>query len=107
MYNPGYMAGITRLQARAYAIVAAGWVLVLLYAWPGIMTNDCYDQLREGRAGIYTDGHPPIVAVLWRYLDKIVAGPALMYLLQTGTFFAGLYAFFRSRFEPQRAAVVA
>jgi hypothetical protein len=101
------MLTITRDQRKALVIVGIGWLLVLLYAWPGIMVNDSYDQLREGRAGFYTDGHPPFMSVLWRYLDKIVAGPALMYLLQTGTFFAGVYAFCRALYPPPRAATIA
>ncbi len=101
------MARVTRQQWKAFAIVAIGWAAVLAYAWPGIMTIDCFDQLREGRAGFYTDGHPPIVAVMWRYLDKVVAGPAGMYVLQTTAFFAGLYAFFRRLYAAPRAAVTA
>lgn len=101
------MAAITRQHWHALAIVAAAWAFVLAYAWPGIMTIDCFDQLREGRNGVYTDGHPPIIAVIWRYLDKIVAGPALLYVLQTTAFFVGLYGFFRSLYEPRRAATIA
>ena len=83
---------------RSLAIVAIAWVILLAYAWPGIMSIDCFDQLREGRAGFYTDGHPPVIAVLWRYLDKIHSGPAAMYVLQSTAWMVGLYGFLRRVF---------
>ncbi len=89
------------------AIVAAAWALVLAYAWPGIMTVDSFDQLREGRAGFYTDSHPPALGALWGLIDRVVTGPKGLYVLQTGTFVIGLYILLRRTFAPVRAATIA
>jgi len=68
------------------------------------MTQDSIDHLREARAGVYSDAHPPIINVIWRILEVVIAGPLGMLLLQSGLLLAGLYAIFRVTFEPRRAA---
>ncbi len=80
-------------------------MLVVLYAYPGIMTMDSFDQLREGRAWSFTDAHPPAMAALWGLIDRVHAGPVGMLLLQTGTFTAGLYLVLRRVMTPTRAAL--
>ncbi|MBA3393827.1 MAG: hypothetical protein H0T89_14360 [Deltaproteobacteria bacterium] len=87
-----------------FAVLAGAVLLLALYAWPGIMTFDSFDQLREGREGSYTDGHPPAMAAFWGRVDTLIAGPAGMYLIQITVFVAGLYALLRWTFAPQRAA---
>lgn len=94
-------------RAVPLVILATTWGVMLAYAYPGIMTVDSFDQLRQGRAGVYTDGHPPVMAALWGLVDRVVAGPAGFYLLQTATFVIGLYAVLRGTFAPVRAAVIA
>jgi hypothetical protein len=68
------------------------------------MTRDSFDHLREARAGVYSDAHPPIINVIWKILEVVIAGPLGMLLLQSGLLLAGLYAIFRVTFEPRRAA---
>jgi hypothetical protein len=68
------------------------------------MTQDSYDHMREAREGIYSDAHPPIVNVLWKICDTIIAGQVLVLFLQTLVFLAGLYWIFRKTFEPVKAA---
>jgi hypothetical protein len=90
-----------------YAIVAAAWALFVAYAWPGIMTWDSINQLTQARTGNYGNWHPPLMAWMWSLLDGIVAGPALMLVLQTALFAIGLYALFRRYYAPRTAAIVA
>jgi len=66
---------------------AAAW-LVLFY--PGFMSADSAGQLLEARQNIFSDGHPPLTAVVWRLLDAVVAGPFGMLLVQTAVFWTGL-----------------
>ena len=102
------------LRARA-AIVAAppwvplvsGWVLLLVYAYPGLMTQDSYDHLREVRERVYTDSHPPAINLLWAVSDYIVQGPIGLLILQSSGLVYGLYRAFRLSFEPKRAAWIA
>lgn len=90
--------------ARPATILATAWGLLLVYAYPGLMTQDSYDHMREARAGIYSDAHPPAVNVLWKLCDYVIAGPTGFLLVQTGLLLAGLYAIFRSTFTERRAA---
>ena len=94
---------MTRL--KPLYIVALGWIAFAIYAYPGLMTKDSFDQLAEARSGILSDAHPPMMAFIWRVLDHFVAGPFPFILLQTGTFIAGAYLVFRRVFVPQRAAI--
>lgn len=63
-----------------------GFFLTLFFYFPGIMTPDSDFQLLMARDWSFTDWHPVIMSIVWRPLDAIVAGPALMLIL-----FAGLY----------------
>src|SRR5262249_45490311 len=51
-----------------------------------------------------TDGHPPVIAALWRQIDHVIAGPFGMLLLQSGCLLFGLYAIFKKAFAPRGAA---
>lgn len=89
------------------AILALGWLVLVVYAYPGLMTMDSITQLVEARAGFYTDGHPPAMAWLWHYVDKLIAGPFGMLVIQTTAFLAGVYLLLRRVLSPRRAAVAA
>jgi hypothetical protein len=92
------------LRFAPLGVVAVAWLLLALYGWPGIMTIDSFDQLREGRQGVYTDGHPPAMAAIWGVVDAVISGPLGMYLLQTVAFVVGLFALLRRTFAPLPAA---
>ena len=68
---------------------------------------DSFDQLHEGRTWFFTDAHPPMMAALWGVLDRIVAGPILMLLVQSGAFLAGLFLILRRALPPRAAAIAA
>src|SRR5688572_20293768 len=101
------MRGVARRFAELppAAILALGWLVVLVYAYPGMMTMDSIHQLAEGRRGFYTDGHPPLMSFIWRWVDKVIAGPFGMLVLQTVSFLAGMYFVLRHAMRPRRAAV--
>ncbi|HEX2686020.1 MAG TPA: hypothetical protein VHN14_05355 [Kofleriaceae bacterium] len=87
------------------AILGVVWGLFVAYSWPGFMTWDSVNQLIQARSGNYGNWHPPIMARLWSLLDAIIAGPALMLILQTSLFLVGLYHVLRRYAAPVRAAV--
>lgn len=89
------------------AVLAIGWCALLVYAFPGQMTQDSFDNLREARDGIYSDAHPPMINLAWKICDSIIAGPFGMFILQTTLFLAGLYLILRLAFAPRRAAWLA
>ena len=92
--------------APPWVVLAIGWVWLLIYAFPGIMTQDSFDHLREARDGVYSDGHPPAINLLWKVIDYVIAGPFGMLVIQNACFLAGLYLAFRRVFEPRKAAWV-
>jgi hypothetical protein len=100
----GRTIGRAIAAAPPWLVLAAGWAVLLFYAFPGQMTLDSFDHLREARAGIYTDAHPPIINLTWKLVDLVVAGPAGMLVLQSGLLLAGLYAILRHTFAPRPAA---
>jgi hypothetical protein len=86
------------------AVLGIAWAILIIYAFPGVMTQDSFDHLREARAGVYSDAHPPIINLLWKLCEYIVAGPFPMLLIQSGLLLAGLHAVLRRTFEPRPAA---
>ena len=88
-------------------ILAIGWAAMLAYAYPGVMGYDAIEQLREGRLGVFSDSHPPVLAFLWGLVDRVCAGPFGMLAIQTAAFLAGLYLVMRKAFAPRPAALAA
>ncbi len=93
-------------RLRLAGVILGGFVIVSIYAFPGYIAYDSLDQLRQARAGVMTDWHPPIMSALWGVLDRIVSGALLMLLLQCGLFVGGLYALLRHKLAPARAVVL-
>jgi hypothetical protein len=93
--------------APPWAVLAVGWVYLIVYAFPGVMTQDSFDHLREARSGLYSDAHPPAINLLWAISDYIIAGPFGMLLIQNTCFLAGLYVVLRRVLSPRAAAWVA
>jgi hypothetical protein len=94
----------SRELVQMAAVVAAGLAIVAIYAWPGLLAWDSVVQLEEGRAHVYSDWHPPVMAAIWAVLDRVVRGPGLMLLLQCGLFVGGTYALLRRRARARAAA---
>jgi hypothetical protein len=93
-------------QLRVAGVVLGGLAIVFVYAFPGYMAYDSLDQLRQARAGVMTDWHPPVMSALWGLLDRIVSGPLLMLVLQCSLFLGGLYVLLRRRMSPRSAIVL-
>ena len=70
---------LARPTSRVWIGIALFFVLVFD---PGIMSNDSIASLRQARAFEFTSWHPPIMAMIWAPLDKVIAGPAGMLLCQ-------------------------
>lgn len=99
-----YLSG--RLLSPA-VILALGWLVQCVYAWPGHGTFDSSWQLAEARAHHYTSWHPPAMAVLWHYIEYVAAGPVGMMVLQITCFLAGAYLLLRCYLPPRLAALIA
>ncbi|MBK7539119.1 MAG: hypothetical protein IPI49_27885 [Myxococcales bacterium] len=91
-------------NANPTTVLLVAWGLLIFYGFPGQMTQDSYDHLREARARIYSDSHPPIINLVWAFFDYFIPGPFAMLVVQSGLFLAGLYSILQWVFAPRRAA---
>jgi hypothetical protein len=89
------------------AIVAIGWLGLVLYAYPGYMSFDSIAQLHQARVGYYLDSHPPAMAAMWSFAEHFVTGPIGLLLAQTGAFAAGVYLLLATRMQRRTAAIAA
>lgn len=90
------------------AILAIGWLLFLVYSFPGYMSYDSVWQLIQARGlESINDWHPPLMAFVWRYLDHLIAGPFLMLAIQSLAFLIGLYFLLKQVMPSRTAAIVA
>ncbi len=85
-------------------VLITAWLLLIVYAFPGQITQDSLDHLVEARTGVYTDGHPPVLSLLFKVADTLIAGPFGMLVLQATLVLAGLYLVMRRVFSQRRAA---
>jgi hypothetical protein len=81
---PGSQRDIVRHRLPWAWIIVAAMLVATFY--PGIMSNDSLSSLRQARTWEFTTWHPPIMAILWAGLDRVVAGPALMLVTQSALY---------------------
>lgn len=67
------------------------FLMTLMIFYPGFFSEDSIAQIEEARSGLYSDGNPPLMAFIWRYVDQIYEGQAGMLALQLALYWAGLY----------------
>jgi len=98
--TPKPLAKTRRASSLAEWLTIGGLALVGFFAvwWvyrPGFMSWDSVVQLSQARSGMFGDDHPPIVALIWRALDRLWPGPIGMLILFDALFWLGLAVFFR------------
>ena len=99
---------LARLRTWSPAIILAiGWVGFLVFAFPGEMTWDSVRSVIASRTQRYTDASPPALAILWSWIEHVVAGSFGMLLLQSSTLLGGIYLVLRRTFAPRAAAWLA
>lgn len=94
-------------QLSPRVVLALGYAVFVVYSFPGYMSSDSVVQLLEARSLKFSDGHPPLMAGEWALLEKVVAGPVLMLLLQGALFLGGCYFVLRRVAPARRAAWLA
>ncbi len=88
-------------------ILGIGWIVAMLYAYPGYMSFDSVWQLAESRTGVYGNWHPPVMAQLWRIVELFVTGPFGMLAIQLTCFLAGVYLLLKRVMRDRNAAICA
>ncbi|MGH8818109.1 MAG: hypothetical protein ACREX5_16040 [Achromobacter pestifer] len=70
---------LNRMARTVFVVVAVGLAADACYLYfPGAMTWDSFDQLRQARVNDYVDWQPPAMAYLWRHLLWLNDGPGVM-----------------------------
>jgi hypothetical protein len=104
-------AAVEAEGARAWiapaVIAACGFVAVCTVCWPGFMSPDSVEQLGQARDHIYSDDHPPLMAMIWGVVNRLVPGPAGMLLLFNALYWGGLLVCARYWPLPRRARAIA
>lgn len=59
-------------------------VIACALHFPGAMTWDSFDQLRQARVHEYVDWQPPVMAYVWHHLLWLGDGPGVMLILHVG-----------------------
>ncbi|MFY2598818.1 hypothetical protein ACOTHJ_30040 [Achromobacter xylosoxidans] len=69
-------------------LLALGAVIFITMAsYPGYMSYDVIQDLRQARSAVEGNQYPPFSAYVWRLMDTLSPGPALMHFVQTAVFF--------------------
>lgn len=78
-------------------LIIFGVLLVTVSFYPGYLSFDSLEQLKQARSGMFTDWHPPLMSFIWYLFDRIMPGPVGMLLFHNLMFWSGL-ALFISQF---------
>ncbi|MBX3726468.1 MAG: hypothetical protein KF823_11210 [Xanthomonadales bacterium] len=73
----------TPASAAAWLAAALGAAAFLAVFWPGFMSPDSAEQLDQARTGAWTSVHPPAMAWSWALTDRLLPGPAGLFLVHT------------------------
>ncbi len=88
-------------------ILVVGWLLFLLYAYPGFITSEGIDELIDSRVGMFTDWHSPVMTEVWRIVGFFVSGPPGMLMVQSLLLLGGAYSLLRRGISDRHAAIAA
>ena len=80
-----------RLTARvAGMVILTGFAATVWLNWPGHLSYDSILQLAQGRTGVYSTWHPPVMAWLLGMGDAVVPGTGLFVVFQAMLAFGAL-----------------
>ncbi len=80
MFKKGLSNAGYRRTALIFCIL--GFLFNFYSCFPGFASPDTIDQYQQSLSGVYNDWHPPVMAMLWHYLNYLHKGPALMLAFQ-------------------------
>lgn len=83
-----------------------GFALNLIAYYPGFMSADSISQYEQAIFHKYGDWHPPIMSLLWSFLNIFSKGPQLMLVLQLFFLWTSFYLLSRSWFSSKRSYLI-
>lgn len=75
------MSGGSRHSWLAWPVAVAAVLAIAWLFWPGFMSPDSASQWAQARSGRYTDVHPPILALIWSFTERLWSGPGPILVL--------------------------
>ena len=78
--------------AAIATLALLGFALELRAFWPGLMSTDSIEQYTQAALARYNDHHPPIMALLWSWTNRVVTGPGGMLIVHLALLWGGLWA---------------
>ncbi len=78
-----------------YALCFTFFIITVRAFYPGLMSPDSLANLNGGRENLIHDINSPLMSYLWGNLDRIIPGPALMFVLQNAIFWTAGAIFWR------------
>ena len=93
--------------ATPRVVLAVGYAVFLIYAYPGYMTAEAADQLVDARAELFTDWYSPAMSELWWLVEWGITGPFGMLVVQSALLLGGAYHLLRRAMSPRAAALAA
>lgn len=97
------------IRFSPYVLLLGSFLLHLLMFWPGIVSPDGASQFQTAKLNLYNDHHPPMMGFVWLFLNKIHAGPGLMWLFHMLMLYSSSFILMRlfrhSRFQWYYAAL--
>ena len=83
------MTAMSRMRRSSPTLLGIGLIALVFAAVtiataPGIYSPDSVGQLLEAQRGVYSDGHPPLMAGLWSLLLRVSGTAETLYWLHLG-----------------------
>jgi hypothetical protein len=82
------------VSAWLFALDLAMGAEIFFHFYPGAMSDDSFAILSQARSGVLSDGHPPLLALVWGVMDRWIPGPAGLLFLNLFLFYGGLFLTF-------------
>jgi hypothetical protein len=79
-----------------YLVCIGGFALVVWSFYPGMMSPDSIAALSAGREGTFVDINAPLMSALWAALDRVIAGPGAMFIVQAALFWGACALFWKA-----------
>lgn len=72
------------------------FILNYFICYPGILTADSYGQYKQSIDLNFNNHHPPLMSIIWHYLNLIYNGPQPMLLLSLGMIWVSVFLLYES-----------
>jgi hypothetical protein len=76
-------------------IFVIGLFMTSIAYFPGLMSPDSEDQLQQARTFTFSDWHPVVMAFIWSATNKLIPGPAGLFIVLIALYWLGFFLIYR------------